>query len=66
MYCSQCFEKGFSEGKHANHRYLVTTIMMGCCDCGDINVLEPEGFCQNHKGYLKIDQKIDQGIVNRL
>ncbi|KAM7256871.1 hypothetical protein ACFE04_012612 [Oxalis oulophora] len=46
--CISCFE----HGDHSGHDYTITHYRGGCCDCGDITKLKPEGFCSEHKGIL--------------
>ena len=47
--CETCFNHGFHEG----HRflYIYTKGTVGCCDCGDIDAIDVQGFCSLHKGY---------------
>ncbi|XP_065317121.1 E3 ubiquitin-protein ligase UBR3-like isoform X1 [Gordionus sp. m RMFG-2023] len=45
--CPQCFKGGIHESQ--NHDYnLFKSQAGGACDCGDINVMKPNGFCHNH------------------
>lgn len=49
--CGDCFD----ESKHKGHRYHYKPYSSGCCDCGDPDAWNPEGFCDRHSG-PSIDQ----------
>ena len=49
--CGDCFD----ESKHKGHRYHFKPYSSGCCDCGDPDAWNPEGFCDKHSG-PSIDQ----------
>eukprot|EP00737_Agarophyton_chilense_P002228 gb/GEZJ01002532.1/.p1 GENE.gb/GEZJ01002532.1/~~gb/GEZJ01002532.1/.p1 ORF type:complete len:1990 (-),score=202.64 gb/GEZJ01002532.1/:1768-7737(-) len=44
--CVPCFRNG----NHNGHDYAMLRINGGCCDCGDDQAWQPNGFCCNHKG----------------
>ena len=48
VFCTPCFDKS----NHKGHRlitYKMTASQTGFCDCGDSEMVNPEGFCPNHK-----------------
>jgi len=45
--CVDCFKEGNHEG-HDFHLY--TSAYGGCCDCGELNAWNPQGFCPKHGG----------------
>ena len=51
---------------HKGHRYKAKTNRSGCCDCGDINAIEPSGFCPVHTGSTTCDVNLDPDIEKRL
>ena len=45
--CQDCFAKG----NHAGHKVWLKTNVGGCCDCGDPDAWNEDGFCSDHKGF---------------
>ena len=45
--CNDCFDKS----KHEGHKYQIVNHPNGCCDCGDHEVWDKEGFCPAHQGF---------------
>lgn len=45
--CQECFELG----DHKGHKVFLKRNVSGCCDCGDPDAWQEEGFCKKHKGY---------------
>lgn len=43
-YCHECF----CLDKHKGHKYSYQIGTAGCCDCGDVDALNPETFCHVH------------------
>eukprot|EP00826_Nyctotherus_ovalis_P017174 TRINITY_DN15037_c0_g1_i2.p1 TRINITY_DN15037_c0_g1~~TRINITY_DN15037_c0_g1_i2.p1 ORF type:complete len:277 (-),score=73.33 TRINITY_DN15037_c0_g1_i2:42-872(-) len=43
-YCHDCF----CLDKHKGHKYSYQIGTAGCCDCGDVDALNPETFCNVH------------------
>jgi len=43
--CSDCFHGGNHDGHDAN---MFRSIGGGICDCGDITVMNSNGFCKHH------------------
>eukprot|EP01091_Cochliopodium_minus_P012394 TRINITY_DN3740_c0_g1_i1.p1 TRINITY_DN3740_c0_g1~~TRINITY_DN3740_c0_g1_i1.p1 ORF type:complete len:1448 (-),score=432.40 TRINITY_DN3740_c0_g1_i1:485-4828(-) len=46
--CEDCFEPE----KHEGHDYRIVKAGGGCCDCGDDQAWNPEGFCKKHSGNI--------------
>ena len=48
LFCSRCFDNS----NHNGHRVIVVKLLddnTGYCDCGDSDMVKPEGFCPDHK-----------------
>jgi len=58
--CTECYEK--SEEKHKNHKVIFKSNCSGCCDCGDPDAWDVNGFCSDHQGSFKNDSEIENYI----
>jgi len=59
--CLDCFEK--SKEFHKSHEiFYETDIDGGCCDCGNIEVWDKNGFCPSHKGIFFNEEEINNFI----
>ena len=45
-FCLQCFVNG----NHKGHDYVIYPSTSGNCDCGDVTLCKPSGFCKHHQG----------------
>ena len=45
LICEECFRKS----NHKGHRVRYTSNKKGSCDCGDIDIIYQNSFCENHK-----------------
>lgn len=55
--CDQCFRFG----DHSGHDYAMVRTGGGCCDCGDPQAWQREGFCSRHKGP---SSELDDPVAN--
>ena len=58
--CSECYEK--SKKKHQNHKISFSSQSGGCCDCGNGDYWNENGFCDVHKGIFKTKNEIENYI----
>jgi hypothetical protein len=58
--CTECYEK--SKEKHKNHKIIFKPNASGCCDCGDPDAWDVNGFCSDHQGCFKNDEEIKNYI----
>jgi hypothetical protein len=51
LICANCYD----HGNHEGHRIVREVKQIeGTCDCGDRDILKPEGFCSLHSGRVDI------------
>ena len=48
------------------HRFKVQNGHSGCCDCGDFDSINKNGFCSNHCGEIKCEEKLNPEVEKRL
>lgn len=60
--CNECYEK--SKEKHIGHKKFFKSQVSGCCDCGDPDSWDPNGFCSDHQGIITSDEEINNLIKN--
>jgi predicted transcriptional regulator len=60
--CNECYEK--SKEKHIGHKKFFKSQVSGCCDCGDPDSWDPNGFCSDHKGIITSDEEVNILIKN--
>ena len=72
LICNDCFSK--MKDRHKGHKISFDPGNYGYCDCGDPNVIIPEGFCPHHQGPFKnkkdlinfINDCLDEKILNKI
>ena len=56
MICKDCFEPD----KHRGHKAFLKRNIGGRCNCGESDICQESGFCEQHKGYANsIDGLLD-------
>ena len=59
--CMECYEK--SKDFHKGHNiYIENDVEGGCCDCGNPEVWNQNGFCPSHKGFFINEENINNYI----
>ena len=53
------------DGDHQGHKFIVKTSSRGVCDCGDIDGIQPQGFCKHHSGLTTIHESIDENTMQQ-
>ena len=65
IFCETCFKHGFHEG----HRFIYIRsgegVGGGCCDCGDIDAIDEQGFCSLHKGYEYSKKEVQNNLEGK-
>ena len=59
--CNDCYIR--SKDKHKDHVVNYKPRVHGCCDCGDPDAWEPDGFCSLHKGTFSTNEEIDNFLI---